>query len=72
VNRAAQLARIDPQRLLFASDPERAGRFPEILSKIRQLEESQRAVALYRSHPDVPAPEDFVNMIKSLINQLSA
>jgi len=43
-----------------------------VLSTIRQLEEGQRAVALYRSHPDVTVPEDFVTMIKSLMDQLGS
>ncbi len=72
VNRAIQLGRVDPRRLLFASNAQKARDFPQVLSTIRQLEEGQRAVALYRSHPDVTVPKDFVTMIKSLINQFSA
>jgi RNA polymerase sigma factor (sigma-70 family) len=72
VNRAIQLGRVDPRHLLFASNAQKARDFPQVLSTIRQLEEGQRAVALYRSHPDVTVPKDFVTMIKSLINQFSA
>lgn len=70
VSQAIKLGRINPEHLLFASDAQKARNFPEVLSKIRQLEGGQRAVALYRSHPDVTVPEDLVTMVKSLINQL--
>ena len=72
VSRAIELGRINPEHLLFASDVQKARSFPEVLSMIRQLEGGQRAIALYRSHPDVTVPKDFVIMIKSLLNQLSA
>jgi RNA polymerase sigma factor (sigma-70 family) len=72
VNRAIQLGRVDPRHLLFASNAQKARDFPQVLSTIRQLEEGQRAVALYRSHPNVTVPKDFVTMIKSVINQFSA
>ena len=57
VRRALELGRVDPRRLLFASDPVEARRFPAILAEIRRLDEARRAVALYRSHPDFKAPE---------------
>lgn len=71
VSRAIELGRINPEHLLFASDVQKARNFPEVLSMIRQLEGGQQAIALYRSHPDVTVPKDFVIMIK-LLNQLSA
>ena len=72
VSRAIKRGRVNPKHFLFASDAQKARDFPQLLSTIRQLEEGQRAVALYRSHPDVTVPKDFVTMIKSLINQFSA
>lgn len=68
VNEALRLQRIDPNHLLFAKDAKQAKSFPKILVKIRKLEETQRAVALYRSHPQQPAPEDFAAFVKKLIN----
>jgi RNA polymerase sigma factor (sigma-70 family) len=72
VSRAITLGRVNPEHLLFARDVLKARDFPQVLSTIRQLEEGQRAVALYRSHPDVTVPEDFVTMIKSLMDQLGS
>ncbi len=69
VNRALQSQRVDPRHLLFAHDLERARRFPEVLREIRKLEEAQRAVALYRSHPGHTVPESFVAMVKDLIER---
>jgi RNA polymerase sigma factor (sigma-70 family) len=59
--------RVNPDRFLFAHNAERAKSFPEVLSKIRALEYSQRVVALYRSHPDSEVPSDFTALIKNLI-----
>lgn len=72
VPQAIKLGRVNPEHLLFAGDAQKAQEFPQVLSTIRQLEQGQRAIALYRSHPDVTVPKDFVTMIKSLINQLGA
>ena len=50
IGTAIDLGRVDPANLLFASSLDQAKRFPQVLVKIRQLEESRRAAALYRSH----------------------
>jgi hypothetical protein len=71
VAQAITLGRIDPKHLLFASDTQTPRNFPQVLSTIRRLEEGQRAVALYRSHPNVAPSADFVTIVKSLINQIS-
>jgi len=67
LKQALKMNRIDPQNLLFAHDGNSAKRFPEVLNKIRTLEETQRAVALYRSHPELASPEDFVPFVKKLV-----
>src|SRR2546422_294768 len=72
VRRALELGRIDPQHLLFASDPVKAKRFPAILAEIRRLEEARRAVALYRSHPDFKAPEAIGRVILRLVDDAPA
>jgi RNA polymerase sigma factor (sigma-70 family) len=64
---ALETGRIDPRQLLFAKDSARAGRFPEIAQEIRKLEEAQRAVALYRSHPEPAAPERVATIVEELI-----
>jgi RNA polymerase sigma factor (sigma-70 family) len=64
--RAVELKRVDPESLLFAGDMENAREFPEILVNIRQLEETQRAVALFRSHPEYAVP-DFTIAVRELL-----
>ena len=64
---AVSLGRVDPDRLLFASSAEQARRFPEVLGKIRSLEEAQRAAALYRSHPDPIPARDIGEWVRHLI-----
>lgn len=64
---ALRLGHVMPGRPLFASDAERARRFPLVLAEIRRLEEVRRAAALFRSHPPFPAPEDMVAHIRKLV-----
>src|SRR5689334_2243045 len=52
LDRAIALKRVDRQNLLFGHHLEGARAFPEVLMNIRQLEETQRAVALFRTHPE--------------------
>jgi RNA polymerase sigma factor (sigma-70 family) len=65
---AVDLGRVDPARLLFASSREQARRFPEVLAKIRQLEETRRAAALYKSLPDPKPSEAFVSWLRNVVN----
>ena len=67
LNHAVKMKRVDSKNLLFAHELNSAKNFPEVLSKIRELEESQRAVALYRSHPEPHSPEDFVPFVRKLV-----
>lgn len=69
VEAAVRLARVDPRNLLFASSLERAGRFPAVLSEIRRLEETRRAAALYRSHPEARPSEAFVSWLRTLLDE---
>ena len=63
---AMQLKRLDPNYLLFAGDRANAETFPDVLVAIRNLEEIQRAVALYRTHPEYAVP-DFSGAVKELL-----
>ena len=63
---AIDLGRVDPSHLLFASSLEHAKRFPQLLATIRKLEETRRAAALYRSHPDPRPSEAFVSWLRKL------
>ena len=69
VSQALKLKRIDSQHLLFAGDKENAKSFPQVLASIRSLEEAQRAVALYRSHPACAVP-DFTVAVRDLLAPL--
>ena len=67
VQRALELKRVDRNRLLFAHDLVGASQFPNVLADIRKLEEAQRTVAIYRSHPDYAVP-DFVTAVRHLLD----
>lgn len=56
LKRAMQLKRIDSNQLLFAHDRAGAREFPDVLAQIRRLEDAQRVVALFRSHPEYNGP----------------
>jgi len=71
VKTATELGRIDPSNLLFASSLEKARQFPKVLDKIRELEETRRAAALYKSHPEPNASENFVTWIRKVIDKTS-
>ena len=64
VTPALAMKRVDRDHLLFAHDAERARRFPEVLAEIRRLDETQRAVALFRSQPQPDV--DLVAFVRNL------
>src|SRR5262245_21528074 len=64
---AIDQGRVDPAHLLFASSLDRARRFPQVLDQIRQLEETRRAAALYRSHPDSAPSGSFVAWLRQVL-----
>ena len=66
VNTAIQTGRIDPARLNFATSTETARTFPALLEEIRKLDNTRRAVALYRSHPQYRSGADFAAMLSNL------
>jgi hypothetical protein len=67
VRLAIDRGRVDHRHLLFASDADKAQRFPSVLAEIRRLEDARRAAALYRSHPDLVAPESLTRELRRLI-----
>lgn len=69
VRAAMRLGRVDPRNLLFASNAAHARRFPEVLAEIRRLEETRRAAAFYRSHPDPEIRADFVPRLRELLGE---
>ena len=66
---AIALGRVEPANLLFASSLEQAKQFPEVLVEIRKLEETRRAAALYRSHPDPQPSEAFVPWLRKVFDE---
>jgi RNA polymerase sigma factor (sigma-70 family) len=67
VGRAVERGRMDPHHLVFATSAEQARRFPAVLGEIRQLEELERAAALYRSHPDPQARDDLAERLREML-----
>lgn len=67
LHRAVELKRVDRENLLFAWDRVNADSFSEVLVTIRKLEETQRAVALYRSHPEYAVP-NFTAAVRRLLS----
>ena len=67
LHRAIELKRVDRSNLLFAGDRGNAASFPKVLVTIRKLEETQRAVALYRSHPEYAVP-NFTAAVQHLLD----
>lgn len=70
VDTAIALGRVDPTQLRFASSPQQAKQFPQVLAQIRQLEETRRAAALYQSHPDAQASGAFKTWLKKLLDEM--
>jgi RNA polymerase sigma factor (sigma-70 family) len=66
---AIDLGRVHPAKLLFASSLDRAKRFPHVLVKIRQFEETRRVAALYRSYPDPKPSEAFVSWLRKVVDE---
>ena len=67
VNFAVQMGRVNPHQPEFASRP--GQRDPLYLRReIEKMDQLQRAVAVFRSHPRYRAPERFVLLVKELIH----
>jgi RNA polymerase sigma factor (sigma-70 family) len=66
---AVDLGRVDPASLFFACSVGQAKQFPQVLAKIRQLEETRRVAALYRSHPDPKPSEAFVSWLRKVVDE---
>lgn len=64
---AVNLGRIDPNNLLFALSLSKAKQFPPVLEKIRQLEDTRRVAALYRSHSTPIPSQEFVSWLRKII-----
>lgn len=68
LNHAVESKRVNAKRLLFAGNIEHARRFPAVLREIRKLDETRRAAAIYRTHPQYAASDSFVAVVRKLID----
>ena len=71
VQTAQKLGRIDAKNLIFSSSQQTVKQFPEVLIKIRKLEQTRRASALYQSQvtiDDISKPNPlFTHWLSDLI-----
>ena len=63
---AIEAGRLNPHQLAYGASHETARRFPGLLAQLRNLEEAERAGALYRSHPEVTIKADLASFIDRL------
>lgn len=70
VGTAIALGRVDAGHLHFATSPQQAKQFPQVLAKIRQLEASRRAAALYQSHPETRPDGRLTDWLKRLLDDM--
>jgi len=70
VSTAVALGRVDPSHLMFATSPQQARQFPEVLAEIRQLEETRRVAALYQSHTEAKMSGAFIAWLKKLFDEM--
>jgi RNA polymerase sigma factor (sigma-70 family) len=68
---AVELGRVDPGNLLFARSADHARRFPAVLQTIRQLEATQRAAALFKSHRIPEPPDSFAAWLRRVLDNLT-
>lgn len=61
---------VRPNELLFAHSIQQAKRFPEVLQTIRQLDDTRRVSALYRSHQQLIPSTAFVAWLTQLLDEL--
>lgn len=62
---------INREALLFSRDSESASQFPAALQLIRNLDETQRAAALFRQIPSLVEDEKYKSWITLAVNQVS-
>lgn len=70
INCAVERGHVRPKELGFAHSLPQAKRFPEVLSAIRQLEDSRRVAALYRSHPQLESSSPFIPWLSKLLDEI--
>jgi RNA polymerase sigma factor (sigma-70 family) len=70
INCAVERGHVRPKELVFAHSLPQARRFPEVLSTIRQLEDSRRVAALYRSHPELESSTPFIPWLSKLLDEM--
>lgn len=61
---------VNPEKLVFAPSISHAKQFPNTLRTIRQLNETRRVAALYRSHPQFSPANSFLNWLRNLLDKM--
>ncbi len=69
INRAIEVGRVNPDQPAFAISLTKAKDFPEVLQKIRNLEEQSRAAALYRAQSQPPPMENFTDWLRQVLKE---
>ena len=59
---------VNPARLTFAAHATRDGRSAPLAARVREVDDLQRAVSLFRDHPDYSAPSQLRDGIRALIH----
>lgn len=70
VNATIEHGYVHPSELLFGQSLLQAKRFPEVLQTIQQLEDTRRAAALYRSHPQLVPSDTFMSWLTKLLDEM--
>ena len=68
IDRAVKLGRVDPQHLLFATHPIRAGEDATIQHSVREIEELEQTAAQLHRQPYFAAPKSLWRRVKSLVD----
>lgn len=63
-----QSGRVDPNNLLFAAHPAHPKHDAAVLERVQEVEELERAAAMFRTHPNYATPGVLVESIKRLIS----
>ncbi len=68
VDRAIQLGRLDPDRLLFVGRAVQLRSSPSLLRSTREMDQLHETAAIYRSHPDAGAPDRLRQALRALLD----
>lgn len=67
ISTAIARGRVDPARPLLAGTAEQARQVPDLMQRIRRLEEVQRVAAIYASHPEAQVRTDLAELVHASV-----